>query len=233
MIFFNGRSSDDFAVIVEKYPARPVPKRKGTSWSVPGRSGDVHAPEDAWDNVTRKYEVYLSAEKPGLPVIASRAVAWLSAPGYHELWDEYDRDTFVMATFRDKLDIKNIQNAFGRVTLSFDCWPQRFLNSGAEELRFTEAAALVNPTGFTAEPLITLEGSGAGTLTVGEYSLEIDDCDGAVLDSREEQAWRKADGFNLNPYVSGDFPLLPRGENEIVFSGGISAVRIVPRWFWI
>ena len=233
MIFYNGRSSDDFSVIVEQYPDRPIPQRKGESWSVPGRSGDAYAPEEAWENVTRSYEVYLSAEKPGLPVIASRAMAWLSAAGYHELWDEYDRDTFVMATFKDKADIKNIQNAFGRFTLSFDCWPQRFLRSGAEELRFTAAAELINPTGFTAEPLITLEGSGSGTLRVGDYTITVSECSGTVLDCRDDNAYRAADGFNLNTGVSGDFPRLPPSKNEVIFSGGITAVRIVPRWYWI
>ncbi|MBR2582370.1 MAG: hypothetical protein IKD61_03135, partial [Oscillospiraceae bacterium] len=62
MIQFNGTRSSALSVFVEKYPPRPIPQRKCERFSVPGRSGDVVAWEDAWENVTQKYSIYLSAE---------------------------------------------------------------------------------------------------------------------------------------------------------------------------
>lgn len=231
MIVFNGRSSDDFHVIVEHYPPRPVPRRKTEKWAVPGRSGDVIFAQDAWENVSRNYDVYISAERPGLPRPAAWATSWLMAPNYCQLWDEYDEDTFVMALFTGGVDIQNIDNAFGRFTLSFDCWPQRFLREGAEPIVMAQGGVLVNPTVYTAEPSIFVQGSGSGVLTIGENRLSLSDCNGITLDCRDEEAYRGV--LNLNTTVRGDYPRLTAGENAVSWSGGITAVEITPRWYVI
>lgn len=231
MISYNGRSSDDFRLIVEQYPPRPIPQRKIDRWSVPGRSGDVIAPQEAWENVQRSYEVYLSAEGPGLPRIAAAAVSWLMEPGYHELWDEYDLETFTMATLANGASVQNIQNSFGRFTLVFDCWPQRFLQSGAVPLNFAQGGTLVNPTVYTAQPLIVLHGAGEGRLAVNGQSISVFDCSEVVLDCREGEATRG--GENVNANVFGTFPTFPRGASSIEFFDGITAVTITPRWFVI
>ena len=38
---FNGKSSVDYGVQIEKYPVRPYPERIYDSYTVPGRSGDL------------------------------------------------------------------------------------------------------------------------------------------------------------------------------------------------
>lgn len=229
LIRYNGKSSDAFRLYVEKYPARPVPKRKLEKWSIPGRSGDLIAVQDAFENVTRRYEVYLSAEGPGLAPVAAAAIQWLIEPGWHELEDEYDVDTFCIATYTGETDITNIQNAFGRFVLSFDCWPQRFLKSGARGVSVARGGVLFNPTLYTAEPLIVVQGAGSGTLTVGGTTLTLSDCNGVTLDCRDEEAWRGVS--NLNTAVSGSYPKLAAGENPVSWSGGINAVEITPRWW--
>lgn len=229
MIWFNGRSSDDFSLVVEQYPPRPIPKRKIDRWSVPGRSGDVIEAQNAWENVTRTYEVYLSAEGLGLTRVAGEAITWLMEPGYHMLWDEYDLDTFTMATLEGGIDIQNIQNEFGRFTLSFDCWPQRFLQSGAMPVNLSESGDLVNPTVYTAEPLIVVHGAGSGVLTIGEAGCILADCDEVTLDCREREAMRGV--LNFNTTITGTFPTLPSGSSTVSWSGGITGVTITPRWF--
>lgn len=231
MIFFNGRSSDDFRVIVEQYPARPVPKRKIQRWSVEGRSGDIIEAQNAWENVTREYRVYLSAEGPGLPAVADAALNWLNAPGYQVLWDEYDLDTFAMGVFLGGEPIQNTDNAFGRFTLTFDCWPERFLRSGAEPVEMAQGGVLRNPSIYPAKPLIAVQGSGAGALTVNGATLALTDCDDVTLDCREEEAYRGV--LNLNTAVSGVYPILSAGENAVSWTGGITAVTITPRWYVI
>lgn len=244
MISFNGVSSDDLGLIVEKYPARPVPKRKEQKWSVAGRSGDVLAVEDAWENVTRTYDCYISAEflSGGLPAAAHLIAQWLQAAGWATLWDDYDNTTFAMAHYSGPADIENIINKFGRIQLKFDCWPQRFLTSGSEPVPFYEAGTIVNPTSFIAEPILTMYGAdAAGTLRVGTTATTADptitfsalgsNLDGTIVDCREQEVYR--DGVNLNAYVSGTIPVLRPGTNYISWSGGISGVVIQPRWWKI
>lgn len=231
MIVFNGISSDRVRLIVEQYPARPVPQRKHERFSVPGHSGDVIVYEDAWENVQQNYDVYLSAEDVGLPEVANRAVQWLMVPGYAPLEDEYDRDSFRMAQFLGPADLANTLNQFGRATISFDCWPQRFLKSGAEPVRIAQGAVLTNPSIYTAEPLIVVEGAGSGVLTVGASVLTLDDCNGVTLDSREQEASRGT--ANMNASVHGAFPTLPAGDTPVSWSGGITGITITPRWYYL
>lgn len=243
MISFNGVSSDDLGLIVEKYPARPIPKRKENKWSVAGRSGDVLAVEDAWENVTRIYDCYVSAEfrTGGLQRAADQISQWLQAASWAVLWDDYDDDTFVMAHFTGPVDIENIINKFGRVKITFDCWPQRFLTSGSETIQMLEAGSVVNPTNFIAQPQIMLFGAAnqAGTLRVGTTATTADPTlelaatsagwDQVIVDCREQEVYR--DGVNLNSYVSGTIPVLRPGTNYISWAGCISGLIITPRWW--
>ena len=232
MIQFNGTRSSAMSVFVEKYPPRPIPQRKCERFSVPGRSGDVIAWEDAWENVTQKYSIYLSAEGPGLPIVAAKVTRWLFAEGYLPLEDEYDRDTFRLACFTGPVDLENTLNVFGRAEISFDCQPQRFLKSGWEFRSVAQGAALVNPTGFPARPIIRLHGSGAAMLTIGGQTLTLVAHEGMILDCAEEEAYLPGPPVsNLNTAVSGQYPKLGAGSSTVSWTGGISGVDISPRWY--
>lgn len=233
MIEFNGKRSTELSVFVESYPPWPVPKRKSQSYDVAGRNGRVIVQEDAWENVVQPYSIYLSAEAPGLPFVAAAVTRWLEAPGYCRLEDEYDRERFRLAQFLGPLDLENTLNCFGRAKIRFECLPQRFLKSGALPMRAENGMRLRNPTGHTARPLLRLFGSGEGALTVGDTTLTVDVTDGMLLDCEREWAWAESGGavFNLNTAVVGDFPMLPRGESVIAWTGGITGVTITPRWY--
>lgn len=233
MIYFNGIYSTELGVFVEKYPPRPVPKRKLQRFSVPGRSGDVLIVEDAFENVTQSYEIYLSAEKPGLPFAAAGVTRWLMQPGYCELSDEYDRESFRLAAFIGPVDLQNTLNQFGRATIKFDCQPQRWHRDALTLRAVASDTKLVNPSGHTALPLLRLFGSGAATLTLNGTTLTITVTDGMYLDCVEEEAWTETGGvvIDKNSAVSGTYPKLGAGENEISWTGGITAVQIAPRWY--
>lgn len=233
MIEFNGIRSSAVGVIVERYPDRPIPRRKYEKFQVPGRSGDIIAFEDAWDNIVQRYEIYVSAETQGLPIVAAAAARWLQAPGYCRLEDEYDRDVFRRAAFVGPLDLANILNSFGRATIEFDCDPRRFLKSGAQPVAMTNGGKLTSPTGFAALPIIRISGSGAGTLTVGGVTVSLTETDGVTLDCEEQDCTRTVGGVvsNFNSGMTGAFPALGAGVTEISWTGGVTAVEIVPRWW--
>lgn len=233
MIEFNGTRSSAVRVFVEHYPPRPLPKRRSESFTVPGRSGAVIVFEDGFDNVRQRYDIFVSAEGPGLAQIASEAARWLLVPGYCRLEDEYDRDTYRMAAFHGPTDLESVLNMYGRAQIEFDCDPRRFLKSGQLPVVLTAAAALSNPTGCEARPLISLAGSGAGALTVGDVTLSLEEVDGVTIDCEEEDCTRTIDGtvLNFNSGMSGRFPRLGAGVTQIGWIGDISAVTIVPRWW--
>ena len=233
MIFWAGKSSDDFRVIVEKYPSVTLAARKLDAQAVPGRNGDIIFPQAAFNNYVQSYEVYVSAEQLRLPAAMRGVAAWLCGPrGYQTLSDSYDIDTYREAYYAGPLDVDSILHRFGRATIEFNCKPQRFLRAGDTEIQMETGQVLNNPTPFAAKPLITVSGTGPGVLTVGSREVEIKSFlePTVILDCEAQNAY-SPDGANRNGAVSApEFPEL-EGKMGIKWTGGITAVKIRPRWW--
>ena len=233
MIFWAGRSSDDVHVVVERYPSVELAGRKLDTQSVPGRNGDLLFPQNAYQNYVQAYEIYVSAERIRLPRAMREVANWLCGPaGYQKLEDSYDVETYRRAYFAGPLDVESILHRFGRATIEFNCQPQRFLRAGDVSVQAAQGQALLNPTAFAALPLITVTGTGAGTLTVGDVTVTINSMPRGVivLDSDTQNAYYGA--FNLNSTISApEFPTLLAGESAVRWTGGITSVEIIPRWW--
>ena len=233
MIFWAGRSSDDVHVVVERYPSVELAGRKLDTQSVPGRNGDLLFPQNAYQNYVQAYEIYISAERIRLPRAMREVANWLCGPaGYQKLEDSYDVETYRRAYFSGPLDVESILHRFGRATIEFNCQPQRFLRVGDLAVQAAQGQVLLNPTAFAALPLITVTGTGAGTLTVGDVTVTINSMPRGVvvLDSGTQNAYYGT--FNLNSTISApEFPTLPAGESAVRWTGGITSVEIIPRWW--
>ena len=93
---------------------------------------------------------------------------------------------------------------------------------------------LLNPYPFTSKPILRIEGTGKGTLTIqsegNNVTWNFTAIDGYVEADSEQMNFYK-DAEPKNDTVSGDgFPLLYPGENTVSFAGGITAVTVIPRW---
>lgn len=232
MILFGGVSSDAMRVIVEYYPQRHCPERKIEKISIPGRSGDLLLAQDAFENYTQTYDVYLSAEKAGLPRVARAAMLWLQGQaGYQRLEESYDPECYRLACFAGPLDVENIFNRFGRATIAFDCKPQRWLKSGERTLQLAKSGDILHNPGMAALPLLTVYGSGPGTVTAGGATVQIKALDGNLtLDCDTQDAYNGTQ--NKNGDISAPvFPTLPPGDSAVTWTGGVQRVEIVPRWW--
>ena len=191
MISWAGRSSDDVHVIVERYPSVTLAARKMDAQSVPGRNGDLIFPQEAFDNYVQPYNIYVSAERIRLPRAMREVASWLCGPkGYQKLEDSYDVETYRRAYYAGPLDVESVLHKFGRATIEFNCQPQRFLRVGDLAVQAVQGQVLLNPTAFAALPLITVTGTGGGTLTVGDVTVTINSMPRGVivLDSDTQNA---------------------------------------------
>ena len=231
---FNGITSDSIGVIVERYPARPVPERIVEAVRVPGRNGMLTRTE-GFANVRQDYEVFQNAATVGLPSVAADMAAWLlSVEGYARLEDSYNPGEFRLARFVSPDEIRNYFNRFGRCTLSFDCMPQRFLTSGEVATSYSADATITNPTSFLALPLIEVTGAGTVSFSLGGHTVEIADLSGTVtIDSEAQDAYDGATNLNSSiTLADGSFPALNPGANSLTFvSGTITDITITPRWW--
>lgn len=231
---FNGRSTWEFGMAVEKRPTQKTPKRRRTAYSIPGRNGDLHADEDAYDNAEVTYEVWFRSERP-TPKQAHAVKSWLLAPkGYSRLEDKYDPDYFRLASFAGPMDIADILGRYGRCKIKFDCDPRCFLKSGEFPVDLENGGSIYNPTAFAAKPLIYVYGEGEGSLTVAGVTVTIHTMTtGMLLDCENELAQALGDvGQSLDSDIyAPEFPELLPGVNRVIFDGGVTAVKIVPRWW--
>ena len=228
MIWWHGKSSDDVGVIVERYPSVTIPTRKQEKISIPGRSGDLIIEQDAYENYTQRYDIYVSAEQPRLTTVSHIVAEWLMMKGYQRLEDSYWADTFRLACYKGGTSIENVLNRFGRATIEFDCKPQRYYKNGDLPLILENGQQLANPSPFTAKPLLHISGSGSGTVSDGTNTLTLTDCDDITVDCDIMQIYQGT--TNKNSVGSGSFLALDR-ESTIIWTGGITAVTLTPRWW--
>lgn len=166
---WNGVSCETLDMHVEAFPPRPFPARKQTVYKIPGRSGDLIVDEDAYENVTQEYEVYVNHSTQGLQANLTAIAAWLLGPvGYCELTDTYDPTVKRQARFVGGMEFINSLNRYGKATAVFDCKPQRWpktdvVYSGTLAEGITTTITLPASGLLDSYPLLELDTIGANT----------------------------------------------------------------------
>lgn len=236
-IFWNGVPSSSVSVVVETPPNYHAAERDYGTAHIPGRSGDLLVDYGSYKNVTRSYKIAFGSVWKDHSEMAAAVSEWIhSANGYARLEDTYEPEYYRMAIYKDDIDIVNILNHLGRVTINFDCMPQRFLKSGERAISFTDKKfVLRNPTRFEAKPLITVVGKDSGVITVNGLELLVRSIDQPV--TIDCDLWEAYSGtISHNAFISWPneervFPTLKPGMNEIELSAGITKVEVTPRWW--
>lgn len=230
--YYNGARSIDKGLTVEQCPSFVTGQRSVEKITVPGRSGELVIDTGAYGNYTQPYEIWFKDKRRGTTRAARDIAQWLlSGTGYLRLEDTYDPEVFRLAMFTGPLDVENWMLMAGRATLQFDCQPQRWLKDGQNPISVESGQRLLNAW-QPALPLIQVTGTGEGSLTVGGSTFTISDMPGGItLDSETQDAFFGTQNLNNNVQVNGGYPVLQAGETAVSFSGGITAVKITPRWW--
>lgn len=227
--YFDGKSCRDFGIYVSGSGTFNAPELDVTTYEIPGKNGDLVISNGRYKNIVVQYHAFIRSD---FRHNAERARAWLLHPqGYRRLSDDYHPNEFRLARFTGPIDFDmRFMNRSGECTLNFDCKPQRFLASGEGKLTFEAASVLWNDTLFNAKPLITVYGSGSGQITVGSITVLLSDIPEYVtLDCDLQDAYKGL--TNKNSIMTGSFPVLTPGSNTVSFTGGVTKIEIIPRWW--
>lgn len=226
---FDGVSSHDVGIQLQSSVTLSAAEPSVEKTTVPGRNGDIVYFDGSFGNrtVTANCFVLGAITHDALTAISK----WCAKnAGYRKFeyseWPEY----YMMARAIATPDISARIRLVAPFALEFDCKPQRYLKSGDIPIDLTEPGALYN-SGMPANPIITVNGSGAGVITVGDTSVTLNDIDEyLVLDCETQNAYKGAENKNATIYAL-EFPTLPQGKTLITWSGGISSISVVPRWW--
>lgn len=234
---FGGVDSRDLNLCITGIDRSGTPEREVSKISVLGRSGDLLIDSGRYKNIEITYQVAILSDFNRM--FQTVKTAMLSQIGYHRLADSFNPDEFMLGSFAGTISPELVRRGqTGTFNLVFDCKPQRYTIDGTHAFPMQKPGSLFNSTGFPALPLITVHGSGAGSITVGDTRVEIRKMQGSlVLDCDLQNAYTVGAGGaleNKNADITAPvFPVLSAGTNEIGWSGGITDVEIIPRWWTI
>lgn len=163
-IVYNGIDSRSIGLRINRITPFAAPTRRITQYVVPGRNGLVTIDEGTFENVTLEYGIAKYGSRSGDMAAANAIKAWLCQDGqYHRLEDSRWPDHYMMAAATAP-EITQIGSARRSVeaVIRFDCLPERWLKSGEMPVILDMAGAgtpsvtVLNPTGYTAHPLIDI-----------------------------------------------------------------------------
>lgn len=205
---------------------------KVSTVTVPGKNGDLHIYENAFENCTGDADCF--SLRRDVYLTLSVITRWLFASyGYRRLEVSEEKDTYRMARVVNGPEAEIRMQLLAPFSLEFDCKPQRFLKSGEFPIKIQSGQSLYNAW-QSALPLIQITGTGDGQLVVGKSAVNITGMTGSItLDSEVQNAYDGTTNKNNSISISGGFPMLQHGESLISYSGGITAVNITPRWWML
>ena len=238
VIIFNGRSSKDIGIEVWAPPNYQTPQRDYDAIHIPGRDGDLLIDKKSYKNVSRTYTVSFGQEgKKNFTSLANALAEWLnSSSGYARLEDSYEPEYYRLACYQKAVEIVNAYQIAGSATIEFNCKPQRYLKSGDRIIGVSDSQKrLNNPTQHDSSPIIKVYGNSKGEIRVGDNTITILSVNGyLVIDSELMEVYK--DEVNCNSKVKfglNSFPKLRPGINDISFSGGITRLEVIPKWWTI
>jgi len=237
VIVYGGVDSSNYGIVVGESPAFERPNRKQTIVQVPGRNGSVLFQENAWEDVTRTYSVWLDEDIANNKTLADKVneyqAALNSLTGYQMLTDNFEPDVYRLAYYSGGDQFTNEMTQYGRANLRFVCRPERFLMSGASAVEVDDGDTLTNPTPFASKPLIHIEASNETiSVSIGGKTITAEVTDYINIDCERMNAYRLP-VENRNDKISGAFPTIPSGSNTIGITGNYTKVEITPNYFTI
>ena len=237
MIIWAGTSNKDVGMVIEHYPSVILPQRMQEVQTVPGRNGAVVLPYGAYQNYEQSYQAFLDAKNlGGLEEVIPKISDWLLGhEGYQRLEDSYFPDVYRMAFYNGGTEFVSLFNEYGQGTLTFNCAPEKYYKMGERKINLEQNQILRNPSSFAAQPLIIITGDGSsnGVLTFNDNSIAIAAVPLSItLDVKNRKAYDGTTSYNDK--ISGYYESLSLvKETKISWSGGITAVTIIPRWWTI
>lgn len=230
--WIDGKRCDEVGIHLQEPVAFSSAKPKRKTISVPGRNGDLHIYEGAFENITGVAKCF-ALESARVNEALNAIAAWsLLSPGYHRLEVTDEPESYRMAFITSGPETEIRAHALAPFSLSFDCKPQKFLKSGEHAVQIAKSGTKLFNSAFPSFPQITVYGSGDGVLSIAGKAIVFKSnfYGPLTFDCDTQNAYNGPDNKN-NEISAPDMISLPHGDCSISWAGGIEKVEIIPRWW--
>lgn len=226
-LMVGGVNSADYEIYIADKNQFAAPARDVEEIKVAGLNGNLHLDNGRFENQPLTYLLYIKKNLRA-NIDAFKAVL-MNSSGYKKIQDTFNPEEYYQAAFTGGFDVDDSDKYRASFKITFDRMPQRFLVSGETPVSFTAAGAIKNPTQFESKPLIRAYGT--GSMTINGATMTINSANSYTdLDCRIQEAYKGS--TNCNDNVSGTFPSLAPGVNNISFTG-FTKLEITPNWWTI
>ena len=210
------------------------PTRKITVVQVAGTNREIVDMQDAWECYDQPYELFVGdGTADNIQAKLDDVARVLFKTGWQVLLDDYEPDIYRLAYYQGGFDAENRHTRLGKFKISFRCRAERYLRTGNDPVTFATGGTITNPTTFAAKPLIHVVGSGDGTVTIAGQTMTFSGLvDYVNVDCDTMDVYRLS-SENRNSLMTGVFPVIFAGSNNVSFTGGVTSITITPRYFVI
>ena len=216
-------------LIICELPPITKPKMKTNIIKIDGRDGDII--EDLG------YESYTKNIKIGLTrnYDINQIIKYFTGSGDLVLSNEPDK--IYKSKIIEKIDYDKLLR-FKTATIKFYTQPFKYKKDETKVILniTSETSVTVNNIGLEkSKPIIKLTGTGTVAIslngaTVFNYTFPDNETE-VIIDSTEQEAY--SEGIYKNRFMSGEFPILEPGENEISWTGSLTKIEIEPKSRWL
>lgn len=228
---FNGRKSIDLGLHILNEVEHASTHHDIDQIEVPGRDGVLLKDNHRLVPVEKSFPCKLS-HSANLTTAQAAISDWLNVKGWQDMVLSWDLDYIYKASVIEGFEVKEILRQFGKVKFNFLVHPIKYLKTGRNAISLTKGMVVTNPGNVPAKPVLTLRGSGNGTITINGRVTTLEnvqrelviDMDKHLVYSGNLAAWDK-----VVRSANGAMPSLDVGRNTITWTGNFT-LSMMPNW---
>lgn len=166
---FNGTTSQSLGLLVTALNPYNSASRRVETIEIPYRNGNLIIDSGTYDNIMVSYEVSVIGNTKAT---CDAINEWLSgSQGYCILSDTYNTEFFRVGYFASSIEyVLTALYRYGKATLNFDCFPQKYLNSNSTITRSATSTTTTDEGGTFSSKVYPLPIDLKGNTTQTTYS---------------------------------------------------------------
>lgn len=210
-ISWNETTFSSKGVVIENIPTITKPKKRMTQYTIPGRNGVLNVDEGTYETISLTLNCHFQDGNANILELNN----WLDGFGKLSL----DGIKYYEGIINNNIPYEQITN-FKKFQVNFLLNPiQKKIIPTTNVIDISEATNTIEVGGTTnTYPTITIEGEGQLIIRINEITFTLDNADGEyILDSEAKEIIHN--NQSAMSIMSGDFPYLIPGDNEIFISG--------------